>query len=59
MKQVKYIEVNAGVRYWEDATLNGEEDAEGKIPLRKGDDWCPIIELATGRVPEWPGNKTP
>lgn len=51
MKQVKYIEVNAGVRYW--------EDAEGKIPLRKGDDWCQIIELATGRVPEWPGKKTP
>lgn len=49
-----YLEVEAGVRYWEDASLNGEEDTEGHIPLRKGDAWCPRIELKTGKVVDWP-----
>lgn len=50
----KFIEVDAGVRYWEDAILNGEEDEAGAIPLKKGDRWQPVIELATGRVLDWP-----
>lgn len=58
MDQAKFIEVNAGVRYWEDALLNGEEDSEGRIPLRKGDYWSPVIELSTGRVLDWPEGHT-
>lgn len=54
ISQAKYIELNAGVRYWEDAKLNGEEDTDGQIPLRDGEDWSPTIELATGRVLDWP-----
>jgi hypothetical protein len=54
MNKARYIEVSAGVRYWEDATLNGVEDSEGKIPFRNGDLWEPVIELATGRVMNWP-----
>lgn len=54
MKEAKFIEVLAGVRYWEDATLNGERDDEGKIPLRNDDCWAPTIELGTGRVVDWP-----
>jgi len=47
--------VKAGVRYWEDARINGTEDAQGTlVPFRKGDHWCPIIELASGRVLDWP-----
>lgn len=47
--------ISAEVRYWEDATVNGEEDSEGiLIPLRTGPLWCPTIELATGRVLRWP-----
>jgi len=49
-----YLEVQAGVRYWEDACLNGQPDEEGTIPLRKGDLWCPLIELKTGKVVGWP-----
>lgn len=50
-----YLVVEAGVRYWEDATVNGVEDVGGcLIPLRRGDLWCPTIELATGRVMDWP-----
>lgn len=47
--------VSAGVRYWEDARINGTEDEQGTlVPMRKGDRWCPIIELASGRVLDWP-----
>jgi hypothetical protein len=54
MENAKYIEVDAGVRYWDDATINGETDVDGKIPLRNGDGWCPIIELETGLILNWP-----
>jgi hypothetical protein len=55
MEQARYIEVLAGVRYWEDARVNGETDTDGsRIPLRSGDDWHPTIELATGRILDWP-----
>lgn len=49
-----FLEVSAAVRYWEDATVNGQEDTNGHIPLRKGENWEPVIELATGRVLDWP-----
>lgn len=56
---IKYIEVSAEVRYWEDATVNGEEDTEGElIPDRFGDLWCPTIRLADGMVMEWPAGTT-
>lgn len=48
-----FIEVDAGVRYWEDASLNGVDDLDGKIPCRQGDRWRPVIELATGRILNW------
>lgn len=54
VKAAKYIKVSAGVRYWEDAKLNGVEDIEGKIPFRAGDYWLPIIDLETGAVVDWP-----
>lgn len=54
-KTVKYLQAECGVRYWEDATVNGEEDTEGKlIPCRKGEAWCPLIDLATGIIQDWP-----
>ena len=50
-----YIEVRAGVRYWEDATINGVEDEAGDLtPLRSGKYWCPVIRLADGMVMDWP-----
>lgn len=53
-ENARFIEVDAGVRYWEDSYLNGEPDTDGKVPLRHGDGWCPVIELATGRILNWP-----
>lgn len=50
----KYLKVDANVRYWEDAIVNGEEDTEGDlIPCRNGDWWCPIIDIDTGEIVNW------
>ena len=52
--EVKYLQVEAGVRYWEDATVNGTEDETGKlIPCRSGGNWCPLINLETGKILNW------
>lgn len=54
-----YLEVKAGVRYWEDATINGVEDTEGDlIPCRNGDYWEPKIEIQTGVIINWDKGKT-
>lgn len=59
MNNAVYIEVEAGVRYWEDATVNDVEDEDGAlIPFRKGDAWCPTIDLQTGKVLNWPSGTT-
>lgn len=54
-----HIKVSAGVRYWEDATINGSEDTFGTLtPLRKGNRWCPVIRLSDGAVTNWPQGTT-
>lgn len=64
---VKYLKVRCGVRYWEDATVNGEQDEDGsRIPLRDpkpndhlgGGDWLPVIDLDTGKIEGWPEGTT-
>lgn len=52
--EVKYLQVEAGVRYWEDATVNGTEDETGElIPCKVGDLWKPFIEIETGKILNW------
>lgn len=52
--EVKTIYVEAGVRYWEDARVDGVEDEQGDlIPCRDGDTWKPIIEIETGKILNW------
>lgn len=52
---VKYIGVDARVRYWEDTTVNGIEDKEGDlIPFRNGDLWQPCIDIEKGVIVDWP-----
>ncbi len=56
---VKYLRAECGVRYWEDAEVNGVEDTEGTlIPCRIGDIWCPVIDLDTGKIENWPEGTT-
>lgn len=53
--EAKYLSVQAGVRYWEDATIDGIEDINGNlIPCRKGGFWTPIIRLEDGHIENWP-----
>ena len=54
----EYLEVNAKVRYWEDASVDGIKDVSGTlIPFRFGDLWCPVIRLSDGLVMGWPEGK--
>lgn len=54
-KAVSYLKAECGVRYWEDAKVNGVADEDGNlIPKREGDLWQPIIDLATGKIVDWP-----
>jgi hypothetical protein len=51
---IKTLWVEAGVRYWEDATVNGVEDENGElIPCRDGEYWCPIIDIDNGIITNW------
>lgn len=55
----KILKVNANVRYWEDSSVNGVDDEDGKlIPFRKGDSWCPIIDIDDGSIVDWPKGTT-
>nr|WP_246374796.1 hypothetical protein [Pseudochelatococcus contaminans] len=53
------MHADCGVRYWEDAIVNGGTDDEGAlIPFRDGDTWCPVIEIETGIIVGWPKGTT-
>lgn len=53
------LEVDAEPRYWEDATVNGATDDDGTlIPGRVGDAWRVRIDLASGRIADWPEGTT-
>ena len=58
--EVAFLKAECGVRYWEDAEVNGErEDDDGPtIPCRVGDSWCPVIDLETGKIEGWPEGVT-
>ena len=57
--QANYIELSAGVRYWEDATVNGTDDTDGTlVPSRVDKNWCPVIRLTDGLVMDWPQGTT-
>lgn len=52
--EAKYLLAEVGVRYWEDAIVNGEEDEKGTlIPCRDGKYWMPLIDIDKGVVTNW------
>lgn len=54
LEDMTHVLVEAEVRYWEDAEVNGVDDTDGsRIPARKGDLWCPIIRLKDGFIENW------
>lgn len=54
--ELSEMEVQAAVRYWDDAAINGEdypESGEG-FPCKEGDCWHIVIDIETGRILNWP-----
>lgn len=58
--EVKTLQVKAEVRYWEDAEVNGKPDTEigQNIPCKDGQNWCPEIDIETGKILNWELGKT-
>ncbi len=56
--EVTHLEVDAGVRYWEDATVNGvdEDDDNPTIFGRVNDRWRVMLNLEEGRIENWPSD---
>ena len=49
--EIKTLVIHANVRYWEDATINGESDEEGSlVPCKDGDLWKPVIDIDSGII---------
>lgn len=52
--EIKTLLVDARVRYWEDASVNGLWDNHGAfIPCRDGESWKPIIDIESGVITNW------
>jgi len=59
-KNCKYVLCSIGVRYWEDATVNGVEDTEDgeNIPCKEDEYWNIKIDVDTGIIQDWDNTKT-
>lgn len=55
MENAKYLQIEACVRYWEDAEINGESKEDGSnVPFKDGRLWRPIIDIESGYIIDWP-----
>lgn len=52
---IKYIEANFGVRYFEDANVNGVEEDEDnpKMPCIVNDRWIIKVDIDSGQIINW------
>jgi len=59
-EDVKFLRVSAGVRYWEDGSVNGEADDDDnpKMPFATDNYWSPVIDLEAGKIIDWPDGVT-
>ena len=61
---VRYLRAKMGVRYWEDAEVNGQPEPDEdsgelpKIPFGGGEYWHITIDLEDGRIEGWPSGTT-
>jgi hypothetical protein len=57
---VKYLQADCGVRYWEDASVNGvdEDNDNPTIPFASKDGWKPLIDIEAGAIVDWPTGTT-
>jgi hypothetical protein len=55
INKTRFLKIEADVRYWEDARINGEESETGEnVPFKAGGAFCPTIDLDNGTVLDWP-----
>lgn len=53
--EITEIEASPHIRYWEDAEINGESSEDGSlVPFKSGDLWKITIDVATGKIIDWP-----
>ncbi|MDR1981508.1 MAG: hypothetical protein LBQ39_07815 [Tannerellaceae bacterium] len=62
-KDAKFLKVSAGVRYWEDAQIDGVYDDEDNPKMQFVNDteivrgikkyWRPVIDLDKGQIVDW------
>ena len=54
MVDVKTLQVDVDVPFWEDTKVNGVQDVRGDlIPCRYGDRWSLLIDLEKGQILNW------
>jgi len=52
--EIKTLLVDAGVRYWEDGSINGVDDLHGDlIPCKEMDRWKLNIDIDSGIITNW------
>lgn len=52
--EITTLLIDAGVRCWEDARVNGVEDEQGDlIPCKDGNRWKPKIDIERGVITNW------
>jgi len=53
-RDLRYLLIDASIRYWGDSTVNGIADTNGDlVPCRDGDRWQPKIDIQTGVITNW------
>jgi len=57
---VKFLQADCGVRYWEDGAINGADDDDDNpaMPFASTDSWGPIIDIEAGTIVDWPKGTT-
>jgi hypothetical protein len=58
--EVKYLQADCGVRYWEDGTVNGvvDDDDNPAMPFASKDSWKILIDIEAGVIIDWPKGTT-
>jgi hypothetical protein len=50
----KYLAVRAKVRYWDAEIWDEGVLSLRQIPFRHAEHWCPVINIETGKILDWP-----
>lgn len=57
---IRFLAIDAGVRYWEDGKINGrQDDADApSMPFSESGRWRIIIDIDSGVIVNWPKGAT-